>query len=78
MNKYSPRQLIDDVLRQFSESTGARAEHKDIPVLLASLLRKLHLVTREEFDAQTAVLARTRKKLQELEAQIADLESKIK
>ncbi|MEM6938376.1 MAG: accessory factor UbiK family protein, partial [Pseudomonadota bacterium] len=33
---------------------------------------RLDLVTREEFDAQQAVLARTRQKLDELEKQLAD------
>jgi BMFP domain-containing protein YqiC len=32
------------------------------------------LVTREEFDVQREVLARTRAKLQELEAKLAELE----
>ncbi|TVZ41245.1 hypothetical protein P886_0588 [Alteromonadaceae bacterium 2753L.S.0a.02] len=37
-------------------------------------LRKLNLVTREEFDAQQAVLARTRAKLDELEQKLIELE----
>ena len=43
------------------------------PVLEAAL-RRMDLVTREEFDAQTRVLARTREKLEALERQIAALE----
>ena len=43
--------------------------------VLESALRRMDLVTREEFDAQTRVLARTREKLAALEAQIAALES---
>ena len=39
-------------------------------------LSKLDLVTREEFDAQTKVLARTREKLEALEKQVSDLESR--
>jgi len=38
-------------------------------------LAKLDLVTREEFDIQTAVLTRTREKLTRLEAEVAKLES---
>jgi BMFP domain-containing protein YqiC len=38
----------------------------------------LDLVTREQFDAQTKVLARTRKKLEDLEKQIDVLEKKSK
>jgi BMFP domain-containing protein YqiC len=41
---------------------------------LESALGKLNLVTREEFEVQQAVLARTREKLKALEARIAELE----
>ena len=37
-------------------------------------LARLDLVTREEFDVQTAVLARTRAKLEALEARVAEME----
>jgi ubiquinone biosynthesis accessory factor UbiK len=42
--------------------------------LLQSGLRELDLVTREEFDVQRCVLLRTREKIEELEAQVANLE----
>jgi len=41
--------------------------------LLQSALTRLDVVSREEFDAQTAVLKRTRERLEALEAQIAAL-----
>ena len=41
---------------------------------LQSGLRELDLVTREEFDVQRCVLLRTREKIEELEAQVANLE----
>ena len=47
---------------------------KNARALLSSLLGKLDLVTREEFDIQTALLERSREKLQALEARIAALE----
>jgi len=37
----------------------------------------MNLVTREEFEVQSAVLARTRARLEALETQVAALESKI-
>ena len=43
--------------------------------VLAHGLRRLDLVTREEFDAQRAVLARTRELVAQLESRIADMES---
>ena len=41
---------------------------------MSGFLAKLDLVTREEFDIQTQVLARTREKLKELEARVEALE----
>lgn len=43
--------------------------------VLAQGLRRLDLVTREEFDVQSQVLARTRAKVDELERQVAELEA---
>ena len=43
---------------------------------LESGLRRMNLVTREEFDVQTAVLRRTREKLEQLEARVQNLESR--
>jgi len=40
-------------------------------------LRRLDLVTREEFDVQTQVLARTRAMVDELERRVAELESAV-
>jgi BMFP domain-containing protein YqiC len=41
---------------------------------LRGSLAKLDLVTREEFEVQEAVLARTREKLEALEARLRELE----
>ena len=41
---------------------------------MQSMLDKMDLVTREEFDVQQALLARTREKLDLLEARVATLE----
>ncbi len=41
---------------------------------LQSALLKMNLVTREEFDAQKAVLERTREKLEKLELKVKELE----
>lgn len=45
---------------------------------LESGLRKMNLVTREEFDVQSAVLLRTREKLEELEKRVVELEALTK
>ena len=43
--------------------------------VLRSSLSKLDLVTREEFEVQEAVLAKTRDKLEALEARLKELET---
>jgi hypothetical protein len=43
-------------------------------VALQSAFSRMELVTREEFDAQAKVLARTRERLEALEARLAALE----
>lgn len=49
-----------------------RANFKDV---LAQGLRRLDLVTREEFEVQSQVLARSRAKIDELERRVAELEA---
>lgn len=51
---------------------------KNFHVILQSAFNKMDLVTRDEFDAQTKVLARSRKKLEELEAKIKTLEKHLR
>lgn len=46
---------------------------KNLRVAVDSGLRKMNLVTREEFDIQSAVLERTRSRLEALEKQVAGL-----
>jgi len=72
--------FIDDLARQISASIPAGLKEmqqdveKNVRTLLQGTLAKLDLVTREEFDAQTRVLARTREKLEQLEKIISELE----
>ena len=46
--------------------------------MLTALFSHLDLVTREEFDVQRQVLARTREKLAQLETKLAELEARMK
>lgn len=41
--------------------------------ILKTALSNLDIITREEFDVQTKVLARTREKVEELQAQLDEL-----
>ncbi|HEU4669774.1 MAG TPA: accessory factor UbiK family protein [Dyella sp.] len=58
---------------------GLAQAHQDLRTnfgdVLAHGLRRLDLVTREEFDVQTQLLARTRARVEELERRVADLET---
>lgn len=47
---------------------------RELKAAVQSALTRLDLVTREEFDAQAAVLQRTRLRLEELEKRVAELE----
>jgi BMFP domain-containing protein YqiC len=50
---------------------------KNIHALLQSALSKLDLVSREEFEVQKAVLAKTRSRLEDLEKRVAELEKQL-
>ena len=70
--------IFEDISAKVSEvanSSPARDIERNMRALLAQGFAKLDLVTREEFDVQTQVLARTREKLTELEARVAELEA---
>ena len=71
--------LLEEIDRKmkeiFARSPAADLE-KNLRVLLQSVFSRLDLVSREEFDVQREVLARTRAKLAELEAKLAELENK--
>ena len=55
-------------------NSPAKDFEKNAKAVVSGFLAKLDLVTREEFDIQTQVLARTREKLKELEARVEALE----
>lgn len=67
---------LSDAIPQSVKNTGGEFA-KQAKQILQSQLAKLDLVTREEFDAQTKVLQRTRLMLEELEKKLADIESKL-
>lgn len=77
-------QSIDNLAKTLAESIpeGLRSVREDLENNFRSILRaslsKLDLVTREEFEVQEAVLARTREKLEALEAELEVLEKQDK
>ncbi len=50
---------------------------KSFHAILQSALAKLDLVTREEFEVQKLVLAKTRAKLEDLEKRVAEMEQQL-
>lgn len=71
------KQLLNDI-NQFMESGKAAAEsafpREQLKGVIESTLKRMDLVTREEFDAQQAVLLRTRELLESLQQQVEVLE----
>jgi BMFP domain-containing protein YqiC len=61
-------------MSEFLAASPARDLEKNFRAMMTSGLARLDLVTREEFDVQAKVLARTREKLAALEARLAELE----
>ena len=55
----------------------AKDAEKNLRALLASFFAKLDLVTREEFDVQARLLARSREQVTVLEARVAALEARV-
>jgi BMFP domain-containing protein YqiC len=65
-------QILPDVGKYAQEDITAQ-----LKIMVSGIISKLDLVSREEFDAQQAVLLHTREKLEALEARFALLEKKL-
>jgi len=72
--------LIDELSRKLADSLPPGLvrlkEEADAQfrLVLTRAFERMNFVTREEFDAQSAVLLRTREKLERLQEQVAALE----
>ncbi len=69
---------LDRRMKEVLAQSPAKDLERNLRALLTSAFSRLDLVTREEFDVQREVLARTRAKLEALEAQVAELEARMK
>ena len=58
------------------EASPAKDIEKNVKAMLTSGLARLDLVTRQEFDIQAEVLRKTREKVEQLEARVAELEAR--
>ena len=64
---------IGDAIKQ----SPAKDLEKNIRGLVSQGFQKMDLVTRQEFDVQAQVLAKTRAKLEELENKITEIEKSL-
>lgn len=72
--------FFDDMQAKLSkafENSPAKDLEKNIKSMMTQGFSKLDLVTREEFDIQSQVLAKTRAKLEALELRVAELEARL-
>jgi BMFP domain-containing protein YqiC len=75
---------IDEFIHQFTallpaDLRQARQDmEKNLKAAMTAALARMDLVTREEFDVQTELLARSRALLAELESKISHLEEQLK
>src|ERR1700680_4165678 len=73
--------VFDDISARLAAAMAAspvRDVEKNVRALLRGARARLDLVSREEFDIQVALLARTREKLDALEERLASLEAGAK
>ena len=69
---------LDELTKKISQAINespAKDIERNVKAMLQSGLQRLNLVPRDEFDVQAEVLARTRAKLEALEARVAELEA---
>ena len=72
MAKPKIKELIESITSLLPDNTqGIKDDFEDnLKILLNDYLRKINIVTREEFDTQNAVLKKTRSKLDEIEKKL--------
>ncbi len=75
----SQTRILDDLSARISEflaASPAKDVEKNLQALLSAAFAKLDLATRAELEIQAKVLARSREKLSQLEARVAELEAR--
>ena len=75
-NKYALKWRSEWV-RPFTAQAVQDDLQKNLRAAAQSAFARLDLVTREEFDVQRKLLARSRAKIELLEKQVAELEAKL-
>ena len=77
MSQTSHLEDLSGRIREFVAASPAKDLEKNLRALLSAAFARLDLATREEFEVQTRVLARTREKLAELERRVVELEARL-
>lgn len=76
--------VLDELAKKLADAVppglqdARRDMEKNFHAVLQGAFSRLDLVTREEFDVQAKVLARTREKLESLSARLAELEDNLR
>lgn len=77
-------QIIDEIANKLADAMPQGVTElqddveKNVRAVLQNTFTKFNLVSREEFEVQTRVLAQTRSRLEELEKRIDELEQQTK
>ena len=69
---------LSDKISALLAQSPAKDLEKNLRALLSATFTRLDLVTREEFDVQARLLARSREKIGALEARVTELEKRTK
>ena len=75
-SKEAVQSVLDTATKLLPSEASREDFHHNIQLLLQSGISKMDLVTREEFDAQKAVLLKLQARMTELEDRVKQLESK--
>ncbi len=79
-NRMDMNAFFNDLQGKFNqalENTPAKDLQQNMRAMMTQGFAKLDLVTREEFDIQSQVLAKTRARLEALEVRVAELEARL-
>lgn len=74
---------LSDLAKRLAEAMPSELQaikgdmEKTFQAILQASFSRMNLVSREEFEVQSAVLARTREHLEGLEARLAELEKQL-
>ena len=78
MDNFEKLGNLSKKIKEIATSSPLNDTNKNTRALFKSMLTKMELVSREEFDIQTEVLKKSQSKISELEKKISELEKQLK